>query len=223
MSSNIAVKRKSLAEEVASHLRGRIISGEIKVGEKLPAEGELSTFYGVGRSTIREAVKALANSGLLRVKQGLGTFVESQYAVNEPISQRLKRAPSGDLDEIRQILEMKIAEKAAVKRTKSDIEKIAVCLAEIDKANQSGSLENSIDADIMFHMALAEAAHNQLLLEFYQMASEHLRKWYSKIYSSSEVFATAFVLHKKLSDVIAAGDSKAAWKVAEEIIRHGRV
>lgn len=216
------VEKKSLAGEVSDLIRSRIASGEMPVGAKLPPEKELSDIYGVGRSTIREAVSVLSNIGLLRVMQGRGTFVVSQHATNEPIAQRLKRAQSCDLDEIRQILEMKIAEKAAQKRTKRDLKNIEARLAEIDAANASGDLEKSIDADIKFHTALAEASHNEILLEFYGLASEHLRKWYARIYKSSEIFGSAFGLHRELVELIRRGDSAGAWRVAEEIIKHGR-
>jgi len=223
MKSNLAIERKSLAEEVVSRLRQSISSGAFSVGEKLPIEADLMKMYGVGRSTIREAIKVLSNSGFLSVKQGSGTFVVSSFAANEPISMRLKRAQSSDLDEIRQILEMKIAEKAALKRTKTDLKKIRVCLAEIKKANFSGNLENCISADILFHTALASASHNDILLELYQLASEHLDKYYKKIYDSAEVFKTAFALHEKLCFYIENGDAKEAWNTAEEIIKHGQV
>ncbi len=223
MSSEFKIGRKSLAEEVAIRLRESVESGHFAVGDKLPAEAELMTMCGVGRSTIREAIKVLANSGLLTVKQGLGTFVAARYPTSEPISQRLKRAPFNDIDEVRQTLEMKIAEIAAKKRTKRDLKNIEKCLAEIEEADKSGSLERSIDSDILFHKALAEASHNALLAELYGLASEHLRKWYRKIYTSADIFASALDLHRELYSHIKEGDSKKAWNVAEAIIRHGRV
>ncbi len=223
MNNESEIGRKSLAEEVAIRLRKSVETGRFDVGAKLPTETELMSIYGVGRSTIREAVKLLVNSGLLKVKQGLGTFVEARYSTTEPISQRLKRVPFCDIDEVRQILEMKIAENAAKKRTKSDLKKIEKCLKEIEKADASGNLERSIDSDILFHKTIAEASHNALLAELYDLASEHLRKWYRKIYTSADIFVSALDLHRNLYLHIKEGDSKKAWNVAEEIIRHGRV
>lgn len=223
MPTDFTVQRKSLAEEVSSRLQERISSGYFAVGSKLPPEAELGAMFGVGRSSLREAIKVLANAGLLSVRQGSGTYVVSKYATNEPISQRLKRASSSDLDDIRQILEMKIAEKAAQKCNKTDLKNIKKCLRGIELANESKNLESCIDADITFHTAIAAASHNEILLEFYQLASEHLRKWYRKIYKDSEVFATAFDLHERLVRCIEDSDSKAAWALAEQIIKHGRV
>lgn len=223
MKGILKVEKKTLADEVSEQIQKRIVSGEMSVGSKLPTEKELSDMYGVGRSTIREAVSVLSNIGLLRVMQGKGTFVVSQYATNEPIAQRLKRAQSCDLDEIRQILEMKIAEKAARKRTKADIANIEMRLEEIAKANKTSDLEKSIDADIKFHTAIAQASHNEILLEFYELASAHLRKWYAQIYKSSKIFESAYGLHENLVKQIADGNERGAWKVAEDIIKHGIV
>ena len=115
------INKKSLADEVAHRLNEQISLGQYRLNEKLPIEPELMRTFGVGRSTIREAIKILVNSGFLRVQQGVGTFVESVTGNKEPLDQRLKRASIADLDEIRQLLEVKIAEKAAINRTEEDI------------------------------------------------------------------------------------------------------
>ncbi|MES2806998.1 MAG: GntR family transcriptional regulator, partial [Bacteroidota bacterium] len=101
--------KTSLADAVASQIAQQISSGQYKVNEKLPIEPELMKNFGVGRSTVREAIKSLVNSGLLRVQQGIGTFVEQTASSREPIQQRLKRADMHEIDEIRQLFEMKIA------------------------------------------------------------------------------------------------------------------
>ena len=82
MKGILKVEKKTLADEVSEQIQKRIALGEMSVGSKLPTEKELSDMYGVGRSTIREAVSVLSNIGLLRVMQGKGTFVVSQYATN---------------------------------------------------------------------------------------------------------------------------------------------
>src|SRR5580700_10120392 len=123
MSPNI-IHRKSLADEVASKLQEKILKGGYKVNQKFPVEAELMQNYGVGRSTIREAVKILVNSGFLRVQQGVGTFIEDASGINEPLSQRLKRADPQNIKEVRKILEAKIAVTAAMNRNGNDISKL---------------------------------------------------------------------------------------------------
>ena len=113
------IKKKSLAEEVAFNIRKDILTGKYLLDEKLPIEPELMKKFGVGRSTIREAIKLLSNAGFLRVQQGVGTFISSVNINEEPIDQRLKRADVQELNEVRQLLEMKIAEKAAINRSEN--------------------------------------------------------------------------------------------------------
>src|ERR1700744_4992582 len=110
------IQRKSLATEVAAQLQEQILRGDYEVDQKLPVEQKLMDRFGVGRSTIREAVKILSNSGYLRVQQGLGTFIEDNSGINETLFQRLKRADPVEAEEVRKVLEMKIAEKAASNR-----------------------------------------------------------------------------------------------------------
>ena len=134
------IRKRSLAEELAERLRQRITDEQFEVGEKLPAEPELMRIFGVGRSTVREAVKILVNMGFLKVQQGAGTFVESRAAADDPMAQRLRRADIRDLDEVRRILEVAIVERAAGRRTEQDIEKIERFLAERGATAAAGRL-----------------------------------------------------------------------------------
>ena len=123
-STDTTIRKRSLAEEMAVRLQEQIAQGRFEVGGKLPTESELMKIFGVGRSTVREAVKILANMGLLKVQQGAGTFVESRTARNESMERCMQRADIGDLEEVRRILEVAIVERAAQRRTQADIEKI---------------------------------------------------------------------------------------------------
>ena len=109
MDINTTLQKKSLAEEVSSLIREQINDGKLTKGEKLPTEPELMKLFGVGRSTVREAIKMLVNMGYLSVQQGRGTFVESVTETNEPFHQRLKRADIQELREVRDIIEAPIA------------------------------------------------------------------------------------------------------------------
>ena len=124
METDSIIQKKSLAEEVAEQLQKQIKEGKLKEGDKLPTEPELMKVFGVGRSTIREAVKMLLNKGYISVQQGRGTFVESQTPVNESFEQRFKRADIQDLYDVRKILEAAIAERAALHRTEQDLKDI---------------------------------------------------------------------------------------------------
>ncbi|WP_255547545.1 FadR/GntR family transcriptional regulator [Mucilaginibacter sp. dw_454] len=219
MMNNIITKR-SLADEVASKLQQQILLGKYKPNEKLPIEPELMKSFGVGRSSIREAIKILVNQGLLRVQQGLGTFVEGNGNSREPLNLRLKRADMEELDEVRQLLEMKIAEKAATNRTEEDIEKIGHWL-KIRKANAvAGQLEACIEADIEFHTAIAEASKNEVLADLYKAVSVHVKNGFYAIYNDTSIFKDSQALHEQMLKCIINGDAKKAWHTAARIIGH---
>eukprot|EP01034_Spumella_vulgaris_P047001 gene47001-58643_t len=94
-----SIIRKSLSEEVAERLQNQIQSGSYKLGEKLPSEPELMKEFGVGRSSIREAIRTLENYGILNVQHGVGSFVASQKGISEPLSKRLQGAKESDMQE----------------------------------------------------------------------------------------------------------------------------
>jgi len=211
------IQKRSLAEEVAEQLRKAIANGKYKTGEQLPIEPELMKQFGVGRSSVREAIRILANSGLLRVQQGVGTFIEAPAGINEPFHQRLKRAEAHDLDEVRQLLEMKIAEKAAANRTEKDLEKIKAKLDKRTAMAHGGSMEDCIEADIEFHMSIAEAAGNPILTDLYQSFSIQLKSWFLKIYPDVTIFQDT--LHTELYESIKNRDEKKAWDCITQIIQ----
>lgn len=214
------INRKSLAQEVADQLRAAIIAGTYTIGEQLPTEPELMKQFGVGRSSIREAIRILANSGLLKVQQGVGTFIEDYAGITEPLHQRLKRAEAADLDEVRQLLEMKIAEKAAANHTEVDIKKIKAALDKRNELAKTGPLKDCIQADIDFHMSIAEAAGNPVLADLYYSFSLHLKNWFTKIFPNMDSFRETDGLHRELYESIKARDGQKAWDCIAKIIIH---
>jgi DNA-binding FadR family transcriptional regulator len=218
--NNLIVK-KSLSEEISGKLEEQIANGYYKIGEKLPTEPELMKSFGVGRSTIREATKRLVQSGLLRIQQGAGTFVEQSNGVGEPLDHRLKRANFQELDEVRQLLEMKIAEKAAINRSEVDILTIKKHLAVRKQTGLDNAIDACIEADIQFHIAIAEAAKNAILFDLYKSTAIHLKNWFLNIYHNTQTFIDTQHLHEQLLADIIACDSRQAWNTAAKII--GRV
>lgn len=114
------LKSKLLAEQIQEQIYRYILETPVEVGRKLPNEFELGQRFGVGRSTIREAVKLLVSRGVLEVKQGSGTYVVSTTPVDmDPLGLREIQDKMGlalDLADVRMILEPGIAEMAAPSR-----------------------------------------------------------------------------------------------------------
>jgi DNA-binding FadR family transcriptional regulator len=209
--------RHSLADAVVGRLQQQLSLGIYQPGEKLPSEPELMVQFGVGRSTIREAVRILANTGLLTVRQGSGTIVESQRGISEPLPQRLRRADAGDLDEVRQLLEIKIAEKAALLRTRKDIVKMKTFLEQRKTAAHSGDTQETIDADIRFHVAMAVAARNEILADLYRTVADQMGKHFRQSHLTTDDFLSTQHLHEQLLQSIIDSDPKKAWQYAEKI------
>jgi DNA-binding FadR family transcriptional regulator len=216
MSPNF-IPRKSLADEVAAKLQEKILKGGYKVNQKLPVEAELMHTYGVGRSTVREAVKILVNSGFLRVQQGIGTFVEENSGVNEPLVQRMKRSDQQSITEVRQILEMKIAEKAATNRTGNDISKLEHFLSNRTKAADNNSLEEAIEAHISFYTVLADASKNDVLAGLYKQFLLHLKNEMIDNFTDTLFFKEKRDEYKNLFDGVLRQDARKAWHWAGKI------
>lgn len=210
MSQNI-IPRKSLAEEVAFKLQEKILKGGYKINQKLPVEAELMRSYGVGRSTIREAVRILVNSGFLRVQQGIGTFVEDTTGINEPLFQRLKRASKKNIDEVRQTLEMKIAEMAARNRNGNDISKLEHALAKRTKAANENMLEECIDAHVNFYILLAEASKNEVLADLYKLFAMQLKAELLSVHDDTRDLKEGTDNLQKMLDGVLREDPKKAY------------
>ena len=216
METDSIIQRKSLAEEVAEQLQKQIKEGKLKEGDKLPTEPELMKVFGVGRSTIREAVKMLLNKGYISVQQGRGTFVESQTPVNESFEQRFKRADIQDLYDVRKILEAAIAERAALHRTEQDLKDIQEYTMKRKVSAKAGLLKECFEADICFHVAVAKATHNEILFELYRSAAMHLQKGYVHIYDNTKHFLDSQPLHEKLVKYITDKNIQKASEIAAQ-------
>jgi len=211
------INRHSLADEVAQRLQQQISLGQYKPDDKLPTEPALMQEFGVGRSTIREAVRILVNAGVVRVRQGLGTFVEEAGAISEPLLQRLKRAEFNDLNEVRQLLELKIAQKAALHRTGADIEKIQSLLNlryELAKANDVAAC---IQADIDFHKSIAAAAGNGILADLYSTMAQHMKDHFIRVHKTTRAFLDTQELHQALLQSIIDQQPEQAWELVTRI------
>ena len=184
------LRKHSLADTLAQRLQRRIAAGKFRTGERLPTESELMRMFGVGRSTVREAVRMLSDRGFLNVRQGAGTFVAAPAASDALVEQRLRRA--------------------AARRTPQDMERIESLLAQRGEAAEAGDLERSIAADIAFHAAMAEATHNEILCELYRTTTGHLQKGFRHIYRDTACFRASQPTHARLARNIADTDVQQA-------------
>src|SRR5581483_9202285 len=122
------VRRERLADQVVHQLRRRLAAGEFAVGQKLPPEPELMAQLAVGRTTIREAVRALAHAGYLDVRQGDGTYVRALDPGQDQLAERLRQARVPEVYELRRALELEMARLAALRWDGDDLARIHAAL-----------------------------------------------------------------------------------------------
>jgi DNA-binding FadR family transcriptional regulator len=211
------IQRKSLAQEVADLIKQQIQGGAFPVGTKLPTEPELMKSFSVGRSTIREAGKYLAQSGFVHVKQGLGTFVISQSG-NYALDDKIGNAGFADVFEVRQLLELQIIEKSVHNRTQVHLVTMQDHLQTRKRFAQEGNLEGCIKSDIDFHTVIAESCGNFILSELYKTLSQHVSKFFSEVYHDTTPFTISQQDHEKLMKYIKERNGAKALQTAKKII-----
>lgn len=212
------IQRKSLAQEVAERLIQGITNEEYAVGDKLPIEPELMKIYGVGRSSIREAIKILSIKGVLSVQQGVGTFVTSKN-IQESLEDQISNAEFNEVYEVRALLDSKIAAKAAVNRSEKELETIKMYLDLRDRFAKDNQALECYQADINFHISIAEACGNTLLKEIYRIASKHiLRTFEASHNNNTDSFKLSQKIHTDLYTAIENKDSDTAARIAQLIV-----
>lgn len=211
------IQRKTLAQEVADRLLEGIVSNEYAVGEKLPTEPELMKIYGVGRSSIREAIKILSIKGVLDVQQGVGTFVISN-TIHESLESQMDKAQIEDVQEVRSLLDAKIAAKAALHRDEEQLEKIKFYLDQRNTLAEEKKALECYQADINFHIAIAEACGNSLLKEIYKITSSHILRSFEIRHNDTSSFIISQAIHERLYLAIETQNAEEAAFIAQQIV-----
>ncbi|GLZ41450.1 FadR/GntR family transcriptional regulator [Actinokineospora sp. NBRC 105648] len=200
-------RRSGLVDQVIEQMRSAITSAEWKVGERIPTEPELVTALGVGRNTVREAVRALAHAGLLEVRQGDGTFVRATSEFSGAV-RRLAGTELRDVLQVRRTLEVEGARLAAANRTDQDLAELTELLDARDHSMVSKDYEIGVDQDAAFHLAVVKCSHNPLLAELYQGLTEVVRASVASTVSTKPNLAT--IDHQRLLGAIRDQDSDRA-------------
>ncbi len=169
------VRRPALSDEVIDRIRARIASGEWPVGTRIPPEPELMRQLGVARGTLREAVRALAHTGLLEVRRGDGTYVHATSELSGAVSRLYGGSGLGQLLEVREALDAQAARLAAVRADDAALDALAACLERRAAAWRAGDFEAWVAADWDFHAGVADASGNPLLAELYRDLAGPLR------------------------------------------------
>lgn len=156
-----------ISDTIASELETRILEGSLKAGDRLPGERDLSVELGVSRPSLREAIQKLVIKGLLSTRHGGGTYVTDRMDAPfvDPWQEMLSGHPGlqGDMLEFRHMLESQSAALAAERATDTDIAILDAAYAAMGVAYASNDMLASIETDVAFHQAIADATHNVMI------------------------------------------------------------
>ncbi|MGO1921994.1 MAG: FadR/GntR family transcriptional regulator [Microbacterium sp.] len=209
------VIRTPLAEQAADLLLDRIRAGEWPLGSKLPGENTLGPQLGVGRSTVREAIRRLAGQGVLSTRQGAGVFVAALDIV-EDWSAVLRKVDIDSVIEARIAIEVEAVALAAERWTAAELRAIRHAAATRDA--QRTDIEAHVDADIAFHRAVVVASHNPILVDLFDSFTPRSRRAMIDLLRLRGEFGSDAdqQAHLRVLDAIADRDGRTASALARE-------
>ncbi|AZP69500.1 FadR family transcriptional regulator [Pseudomonas poae] len=208
--------KRSLVDQALEQLRLRISQGVWAIGERLPTEPELSAELGISRNTVREAMRVLAFSGLIEIRQGDGSYLRS---MTDPLGtmRALSHCTLEQALETRQILEVEAISLAALRRTEEDLNGLREAL-DASAELYHGDLEAYIDADLVFHKRLVDAAHNPALSELYQYFSAIVGAQLRQTLNIAPRRQAVFDLHIALLEAVEHQDPERAKSLCRQLI-----
>jgi GntR family transcriptional regulator, transcriptional repressor for pyruvate dehydrogenase complex len=219
------VRSSRLYEQIVEQVEAYIHKGQLKPGDQLPPERELAEQFGVSRTAVREAVKALHEKGLVEAYPGRGTFITSETSNSIRLTfDRLVKADQRDgtlhLVEVREILEPEIAAMAAKRADKESVEQLREAVQIMESAKHDP--EQFIEADLDFHLALAEAAANPLILSLIDSIVGLLREQRMSIFNVDGGSERGQYHHKRILEAIENRDPAGAREAMQSHLRQVR-
>jgi len=219
------IQTERLYERIVSQIEHRIETGELNVGDQLPSERELAEQFAVSRTAVREAVKALRQKGLVEIRPGRGTFITNGTSdtIRHSLSMLMKIGVangSGNLVEVREILEPEIAALAATRITDEYIASMQAAVETMDTALDN--VDVFVEADLDFHLALAEGTQNPIIPILMDSIIDLLREQRKRIGLTKGGLQRGQVHHKKILDAVTRHDAEAARQAMQDHLKQVR-
>lgn len=213
------VERRKVYELVTESLAGRIARGDLAAGEQLPSERDLADAHAVGRSSVREALRMLESRGLIE-SRGAGSFVvtRSRGPLNHSLA-LLVAADQGsahELFEVRRLLECEAAGLAAERRTDDDLVRLDAALAEMEAALDSH--DDYVDADLRYHLVIAEATGNRVIVHLMHAIRDQLLQLLGSVFYIEGGPQRSIAQHRAVTAAIVAGDAQGARRCMHDHI-----
>ncbi|WP_420405806.1 FadR/GntR family transcriptional regulator [Nisaea sp.] len=211
-----------LPDEVASSLIGAIENGQLKSGDRLPTEAELSKRFGVARTVVREAISLLRYDGLIDSRRGVGAFVtektsRSSFRISPACFEKRKQIVK--LLELRTGVQAGACALAATRRTRDEMQNIEALFERMCAADQRGpeeALEERVDTELLMYRHITEASANPYYCEVVTMIEtniqNNLRSAFLKNAAASEFGPSILAEHRAVLDALREEDPEIAWR-----------
>ena len=218
----LELESRSLAEQAADKIEEMIIKNRWKSGDKLPNEMDMVEKLGVGRGTIREAIKILESRNVVEIRRGKGTYgCDNIGKVEDPLGFRFasdKKKLAEDLSDFRSMLEPQIAEIAAKKATDKDIAELRKLCDEVNSMIANG--ENYSERDIELHTKIASITGNSVVEQIIPLIAQGVSLYVDL--TNHELAGTAAVTHQKVVEAITNHDPEAAYAAMKAHMKENR-
>jgi len=209
------IRKATAPAMVVEQILNKLKMGDLKPGGQLPSQRELAQLLGVGRSSVREAINALTVMGYLDVRQGKGTFIRLKLPATDPSVDKLNAAFKAgsflDLTEARELLECKSAELAAERADEMHIRNLREVIERVEKTEKEYSI--FLQADIDFHVSLAEATQNVVICEMTRLVLEKVVAYHTGFQTtliSPEYRQRSIHSARQIVDHVERGEGQAA-------------
>jgi len=213
------VQTSRLYEQIVQQIEASVLNGVLKPGDQLPPERELALQFGVSRTAVREAIKALREKGLVELQPGRGTFVTNGTSNSmrhslDFMARIGQQDGSGYLTEVRAALEPEIAALAATRVSDQHLCALREAVAVMDRSYQDP--EAYIEADLDFHLTLAEAVANPIFLSLIDSIVDLLREQRMRIFQVEGGPQRGQFHHKLILEAIMQRDPQRARAAMSE-------
>lgn len=219
------IKPKRISDQVFEQLRELIFRGQLKAGEKIMPERELSEVLNVSRTSVRDAIRKLVVMGLLEQRQGQGTFVRSPEAMDRSalaIAMETQDASLLDLLEVRMGMECNAAALAAQRADDKDIDFLYGCVKEMEEEVREGKLGN--EADVSFHMGISYATKNPLQIylmkNFFDFLFVGIKEYLTHLYEKPDNIPEILKHHTAIAEAIRDKDPDRAYQAMRHHIMY---
>lgn len=217
---------EKLTDILVNRLQLLIKQQSLQAGMRLPSERQLASDLQVSRASVREALQKLNSAGIVCTQRGGGTFIRKQITpwservIVEPLKALLRDDPEYRLDilEARHVLEAGTAWHAALRATAEDKQRLQYCFDAMSELQAGSDASLVAQADARFHLMIAEASHNAVLLQTMRGLFDLLHS--SVLQSRQQMFARQDIVeqlcgqHYQLLQAILSGDAAAARNAA---------